>query len=118
MKTFYTGSDIEDLAASGVKQLVLGPGISITDVARELAAEYGIELVAPGAAVPQQPGARAAVPTAAASALPARPSGCQHGPLTNSGSAGGGPSAGGSGKPDGVVGRLVNLVSRLADQGG
>jgi hypothetical protein len=116
MKTFYTGSDIEDLAASGVKQLVLGPGISITDVARELAAEYGIELVAPGAAAPQQPVARAAVPTAAASALPARPSGCQHGPLPASD--GRGSASGGTGRSDGVVGRLVNLVSRLADQGG
>ena len=111
MKTYYTGSDIEDLAASGIKQLVLGPGISITDVARELAAEYGIELVNPGAAAQPQQAARAA-------ASAAKPGGCQHGPLTPSGSAGGSPSAGGSDKPDGVVGRLVNLVSRLADQGG
>ena len=50
MRTFYTGSDIEDLAASGVRQLEVGPSVSLTDAARERAEELGIVLVTPGSA--------------------------------------------------------------------
>ena len=50
MRTFYTGSDIEDLAASGVRQLEVGSGVALTDTARERAEELGIALVVPGSA--------------------------------------------------------------------
>jgi hypothetical protein len=50
MRTFYTESDIEDLAASGVRQLEVGPGVALTDAARQMAEELGIVLVTPGAA--------------------------------------------------------------------
>ena len=50
MRTFYTESDIEDLAASGVRQLEVGPGVVLTDTARQLAEELGIVLVVPGTA--------------------------------------------------------------------
>ena len=50
MRIFYTGSDIEDLAASGVRQLEVGPGVALTDAARERAEELGIALVTPGSA--------------------------------------------------------------------
>ena len=50
MRTFYTGSDIEDLAASGVKQLEVGPGVVLTDTAREQAEELGVALLIPGSA--------------------------------------------------------------------
>ena len=80
MRTFYTGSDIEDLAASGVRQLEVGPGVALTDAARERAEELGIALVTPGSA----PASKAAMPAAPAKsvALPSKPRGCQHGPLT------------------------------------
>ena len=69
MRTFYTGNDIEDLAASGVKQLEIGSGVALTDMARERAEELGIALVIAGSA----PARKAVVPAAAekAATLPA-----------------------------------------------
>lgn len=79
MRTFYTGNDIEDLAASGVRQLEVGPSVSLTDAARERAEELGIVLVIPGS-VPTAKAAAPAAPTKSVS-LPSKPRGCQHGPL-------------------------------------
>ena len=111
MRIFYTGSDIEDLAASGVRQLEVGPGVALTDAARQLAEELGIALVSPGAA----PASKATTPVAPAKSetLPAKPRGCQHGPL----SAG---SHNGHSKANGghVVDQLVEAVSALKKQGG
>jgi len=45
MNTYYTAKDIEELAANGTKQLVLGPGVFLTDYARETAQQLGIALV-------------------------------------------------------------------------
>ena len=110
MRTFYTGSDIEDLAASGVRQLEVGPGVALTDAARQLAEELGIALVSPGAA----PASKATTPVAPAKSetLPAKPRGCQHGPLSAS-------SHNGHSKANGhVVDQLVEAVSALKKQGG
>jgi hypothetical protein len=46
MRTFYTESDIDDLAASGVRQLEVGQSVFLTDAARERA-EEGVALVVP-----------------------------------------------------------------------
>jgi hypothetical protein len=111
MRTFYTGSDIEDLAASGVRQLEVGPGVALTDAARQLAEELGIALVVPGAA----PASKATTPAAPAKTetLPAKPRGCQHGPLSASSSHGRATANGGP-----VVDQLVEAVSALKKQGG
>ena len=116
MKIFYTGSDIEELAASGVTRLEVGPGVQITDVAREMATELGIEVVkatetATRAPSPAQPASQPPAPP-----LPAKPRGCQHG---SSRAATPPPSAanGRSGQ-DGVVNRLVNIMNQLTDRGG
>ena len=45
MNTYYTAKDIEELAAKGTRQLVLNPGVFLTDFARETAHQLGIELV-------------------------------------------------------------------------
>lgn len=119
MKIFYTGSDIEELAASGVTRLEIGPGVQTTDVARQLAAEMGIELVRSSEApVSQRP--PVSQPASAPSAvvpLPAKPRGCQHGSPQRAAS----PSAASgnhrSGQ-DGVVNRLVNIMNQLTDRGG
>jgi hypothetical protein len=116
MRIFYTAEDIEKLHASGITRLEIGPGVAMTDVAREMAAELGIELVMPGSqpttAAPRQP----AAPAQAAS----KPSGCQHSPLTGAGSARPGAAArsGGGAASGDTVSQLVNVVSRLAGQGG
>ena len=112
MRTFYTGSDIEDLAASGVRQLEVGSSVSLTDAARERAEELGVVLVTPGSA----PTAKAATPAAPAKSvsLPSKPRGCQHGPMPvakvshSEAVATGGP----------MVDQLVKAVSALNKRGG
>jgi hypothetical protein len=111
MRTFYTGSDIEDLAANGVKQLEIGPGVRLTDMARERAEELGIVIVVPGSTAAK----KAAVPAASEKgvSLPARPKGCQHAPFTVKA---GRVEMAGSGGP--VVEQLVEAVSALKKRGG
>jgi hypothetical protein len=119
MRIFYTGSDIEDLAASGVRQLEMGPGVALTHAAKERAEELGIALVAAGskavAPAAAAQGGAAKSGAAKSAALPARPRGCQHGPLAavtgsrrEAASGGGGP----------VVEQLVEAVSALKKRGG
>jgi hypothetical protein len=110
MRTFYTESDIDDLAAGGIKQLEVGQGVFLTDAARERAEELGIVLITPGF----PPNAKAAAPAAPAPvvALPVRPQGCQHEPVVAKSSPlealkGGGP----------VVDQLVEAVSALKKRG-
>ena len=111
MRTFYTESDIEDLAASGVRQLQVGPEVVLTDTARQMAEELGIVLVMPGMA----PTSKATMPAAPArnETLPGKPRGCQHGPLSASFSHGQTTANGGR-----VVDQLVEAVSALKKQGG
>lgn len=111
MRIFYTGSDIEDLAAKGIRQLHVGPEVTLTDAARERAEDLGIALVKPGNA----PTSKTIVPAAPAKreSLPSRPRGCQHGPLPRTSSQG----AARSGQ-DPVLDRLVEAVSALTKRGG
>jgi hypothetical protein len=111
MRTFYTGSDIEDLAASGIRQLEVGPGVALTDAARERAEELGVALVTAGVASASKVAAPAT--PAKNEVLPIKPRGCQHGALpvniTRSQSASnGGP----------VMDQLVEAVSALKKRGG
>jgi hypothetical protein len=118
MRIFYTASDIEDLAASGVRQLEMAPGVTLTGAAKELAEQLGVVLVVPGAkpTVPSSASASKAVAPAGAAmkggTLPARPRGCQHGPLTANGNQG----AAAAGGP--MVEQLVEAVSVLKKRGG
>jgi hypothetical protein len=112
MRTFYTESDIEDLAASGVRQLEVGTNVSLTDAARERAEELGVVLVVPGNVSTNKVVAPAA-PVKSVT-LPSRPRGCQHGPVAMKSSSqietakSGGP----------VVDQLVEAVSALKKRGG
>ena len=112
MRTFYTESDIDDLSASGIRQLAVGPGVSLTDAARERAEELGIILVVPGSA----PAAKAAAPATPAKSvsMPSRPRGCQHTPLPVAKTSRSETTA--SGGP--VVDQLVEAVSALKKRGG
>lgn len=123
-KIFYTAEDIEELAARGVTQFEVGPGVSLTDVARETAQMLGVELVHPGAQVKSAAsGTPAQAPSkgSPAGAVGAKPRGCQHGPLTQSAAAST-PAAQPVSRPDGnhagTVNKLVSIVSRLTGQGG
>jgi hypothetical protein len=111
MRTFYTESDIEDLAASGVRQLEVGPRVALTDAARERAEELGIVLVTTGTVPASKTEGTAA--TAKRESLPNRPRGCQHGPLPSTGKRS---EAAGGGGP--VMDQLVEAVSALKKRGG
>jgi hypothetical protein len=116
VKTFISGTDIEDLAAQGVRELTVDEDTVLTAVAREAAARLGLKLVAPGAAAPARPAPAPATPTAGASVTGAKPKGCQHGPLT----AGAAPTSAatprtGSASSGGpVVDELIGAVKQLA----
>ena len=111
MRIFYTGSDIEDLANNGIRQLEVGPGVTLTDAARERAEDLGIALVAPGNVTTS----KAVEPAAPAKreSLPSRPRGCQHGPLPRTSSQ----SVAMNGQGP-MVDRLVEAVSALKKRGG
>ncbi len=111
MRTFYTESDIEDLLASGVRQLQIGPEVVLTDAARQLAEELGIVLILPDAALTSK--VTAPVPFTRNETLSGKPHGCQHGPLPASASHG--QATGNTGH---VVDQLVEAVSALKKQGG
>ena len=114
MRIFYTGNDIEDLATSGVRQLEIGPGVALTDAARQRAEELGIALVAPGK-LPASQAAAPAAPAPKSGALPAKPRGCQHGPLGGAAAAAKATGPAGSSQ---VVEQLVDAVSALKKRGG
>ncbi len=111
MRIFYTGSDIEDLAANGIRQLEVGPGVTLTDAARERAEDLGIALVTPDNA----PTSKTIIPAVPAKreSLPSRPRGCQHGPLPRTSSQGAAMDGQGP-----VLDRLVEAVSALTKRGG
>ena len=78
MKTFISATDIETLAAQGVRELTVDEDTVLTAVAREAAAQLGVKLVAPGpAATPSRPTARAPsrLQSRQAEGLPAWPAG-------------------------------------------
>ena len=111
MRIFYTGSDIDDLAANGIRQLEVGAGVTLTDAARERAEDLGIALVTPGD-TPTNKTIVSAVP-AKRESLPSRPRGCQHGPIPRTSSQG----AAMSGQSP-VLDQLVEAVSALTKRGG
>lgn len=78
MTIYYTAKDIEELAARGVQQLEVGPGITLTDFARETAQQLNIDLVDGGKPVkppaPAPPSSRAAISGDKYN----KPSGCMH----------------------------------------
>ena len=110
MRIFYTGSDIEDMAANGVRQLQVGPGVALTDAARERAEDLGVALVTPGSV----PTSKSVEPSAPAKSdpLPNRPRGCQHGPVSAKQGSNG--AIGGQGP---MVEQLVEAVSALKKRG-
>ncbi len=112
MRTFYTESDIDDLAASGIQKLDVGQGVVLTDAARERAEELGFVLVAPGSSPVEKP----AVPVTSkvqSASLPDRPQGCQHEPIVVKSSQVETTKSGGP-----VVDQLVEAISALKKRGG
>ena len=126
MNIYYTAKDIEELAAKGVRRLEIGPGITLTDFARESAQQLGVELVdsrkqqAPPAPRPSAPSSAAATRPAAADKYN-KPSGCMHaaGPLPAASSQATAPSAPRSENVDpNTVNKLIDLVGKAIKRGG
>ncbi len=140
---FYSSEDIENLAAQGQKELILDGTIALTDLARDVARQLGITLTDRSTAVatsrpstssgesraaaPNRPPAAAGESPAASSRpaasgesrtptaqLPAKPKGCQHGPLTSNPPA----QMATSGGSAPIVDRLVVMVKQIAKRPG
>lgn len=78
MNTYYTAKDIEGLADSGTKELMLGPGVFLTDYARETAQQLGIALVRSESNAPaSKPAASLPKAAAASSSKYNKPPGCE-----------------------------------------
>lgn len=103
MKTFISAADIEEMASQGVRELVVDEDTVLTAIAREVAAQAGIKLVAPG---PPRTATQAAP---AAPVVSGKPKGCQHGPLAS----GGAPRQAASGSSP-VVDELIGAVKQMA----
>ncbi len=78
MKIFYSAQDIEELASQGVRELIVDDDTMLTAVARDRAAQLGVNLVPAG----QGGSAPISAPVAAA-VTPLKPLGCQHGLAKN-----------------------------------
>lgn len=113
MKTFYSATDIEALASQGVRELIVDEDTVLTSVAREVAGQLGVKLVAPG----ERSAGRPAANPPATAANPGKPKGCQHGPLTNVGAATGPAIAPARAGDPHVVDDLIGAVKQLAKRG-
>ena len=126
MNIYYTAKDIEELAANGVQQLEVGPGVTLTDFAKESAQQLGVELVdsrkqqVTPAPRPSSPG-RTATSQPAAGDKYNKPSGCMHGsgplPAVNSQATSPSGKAAESADPN-TVNRLIDLMGKVIKRGG
>jgi hypothetical protein len=119
VKNFWSAEDIENLAAQGKTEVVIGEDTVLTDLARHTAQQLGIKILyqsrpasvvtttpplAPSLGIP---GGRAG-PVAG---LDSKPKGCQHGPLT-----GNPPEPASASSSNTLVEQLVGLVKRLGSR--
>lgn len=105
---FYCAEDIENLAAQGKNELILDENTALTDLARDMARQLGIAIVNGSRAAAAQPVPSSGGRSQVQAALPAKPKGCQHGPLSSSQS--GTVQPNGSKTSGAVVDQLVDLV--------
>jgi hypothetical protein len=122
MNVYYTAKDIEEMAANGTKELVLGPGVFLTDYARETAKQFNITLIWNA----NQQDLRSMSPPVTDnrqnfSNKYNKPSGCQHGsnvsPAAPSQSIRPSNQAGNEADSN-TVDKLVNLMGKVIKRGG
>jgi hypothetical protein len=78
MTVYYTAKEIEELAARGVQQLEIGPGITLTDFARETAQQLNIALIDSAKRATSSTAAPPVARNAAVGDKYNKPSGCMH----------------------------------------
>ncbi|HBY08373.1 MAG TPA: hypothetical protein DEH22_11495 [Chloroflexi bacterium] len=120
MNIYYTAKDIEELAAKGVKQLELSPGVILTDFARETAQQFNIALIKS-----EMQTTPAALPISPSKITPSekynKPTGCQHAsnalPVVHSQAVTpSNPSIAGAGSN--TVNKLIDLMGKVVKRGG
>jgi len=121
MTVYYTAKDIEELAARGVQQLEIGPGITLTDFARETAQQLNVTLVNGSKRAGSSVTTPSPVRTAVTGDKYNKPSGCMHaasaGAPVNSQTTL--PSAQRSEEVDpNTVNKLIDLVGKAIKRGG
>lgn len=110
MKTFISATDIEALAAQGMREYTVNEDTILTSVAREAAAQLGVKLVTPGA------GGTSRTSSSQPAAVFGKPKGCQHGPGVGRGPLPGGRSsepASSAKAASPVVDELIGAVKQL-----
>ena len=119
MNTYYTAKDIEELAAKGVRQLVLAPGAVLTDFARETAQQLGIALVKRESQSPPAPQSASPSSPTKLSDKYNKPSGCQHasGFPSAAHSQAAAPANESAGSNSSTVNKLVNLMGKVIIRG-
>jgi hypothetical protein len=119
MNTYYTAKDIEELAAKGVRQLVLDPNAVLTDFARETAQQLGIALVKRDSQNPPSTQSASQSNTTKYISKYNKPSGCQH--AAGSHSAAYPQAAASARETDGssasTVNRLIDLMGKVIKRG-
>lgn len=79
MNIYYTAKDIEEMAAKGVRQLEIGPGVTLTDFARETAQQLDITLTRGDGQAPPSAPLTSSLNKATISDKYNKPAGCMHG---------------------------------------
>ena len=121
MTIYYTAKDIEEMSAKGIRQIEVGPGITLTDFARETAQQLNIALV--DGSRPTAPAAQPAAPSRSTrvSGKYNKPSGCMHGsnPLPAARSQAAAPSnPSTAGASSNTVSKLIDLMGNVMKRGG
>jgi len=122
MTIYYTAKDIEEMAAKGIRQIEVGPGITLTDFARETAQQLDVVLVDSSRAAPTGSAPAPPIPAAGRAARAGskynKPSGCMHGTaLPTSHSQAAAPSNPASGANASTVNRLIDLMGNAIKRG-
>lgn len=120
MNIYYTAKEIEELAANGVKTLEIGPGVALTDFARETAQYFDITVVQGGkkpaaAAQPAAPG-RPSAPSGRYS----KPPGCSRASASPAGRSPAAltPDTPAAGSDSNTVNKLIDLMGKVIKRGG
>lgn len=120
MNIYYTAKDIEEMAAKGMKRLEIGPGIFLTDFARETAQQLDIVLV--DGKKQTLPSPSPPVPSSSNKSRDNynKPSGCQHGSSSPPAARSQGASPAGQLLESGdstTVNRLIDLMGKAIERG-
>jgi len=121
MTIYYTAKDIEEMAAKGIQQLEIGPGVNLTDFARETAQQFDIAFVDSGRQGLPLTEPSSPTTTTKVSDKYNKPAGCQHAspsfPAANSQVAA--PSGQlTEGASTNTVNRLIDLMGKAIKRGG